>query len=267
MSEAFLGQVFDIHGGGVDLVFPHHENELAQSRCAHGTDKMAQIWMHNGYLQVEGAKMSKSAGNFVTVRELLETKNFGGEQWPGEVIRVAMLMTHYREPLDWTVSRLQEARSRLIRWLGPPASRGLPEKGVMSREFVAALSDDLNGAAAFSVLDDMSARMRSSIEDASQTVANDLAATLLWLGIARDEDFAEARADSEDRRSEIRAAMLGVDRECVDDRIAARAEARQRKDWAEADRIRDELEAMGIALKDSKDPETGELTTTWELKR
>jgi cysteinyl-tRNA synthetase len=94
MSKFHLGEVFDIHGGGLDLIFPHHENEIAQSRCAHGTDVMANVWMHNGFLQVEGRKMSKSEGNFVTIHELLHTEKFGGRKWPGEVLRLAMLMTH-----------------------------------------------------------------------------------------------------------------------------------------------------------------------------
>ena len=113
MSERYLGQVFDIHGGGLDLIFPHHENELAQSRCAHGTSAMAKVWMHNGFLQVEGQKMSKSLGNFFTIRELLDTDKFGGRKWPGEVLRLAMLMTHYREPIDFTVNRLVEAEDNL----------------------------------------------------------------------------------------------------------------------------------------------------------
>ncbi len=104
MSQRYLGQVFDIHGGGLDLIFPHHENELAQSRCAHGTSAMAKVWMHNGFLQVEGQKMSKSLGNFFTIRELLDTDKFGGRKWPGEVLRLAMLMTHYREPIDFSVA-------------------------------------------------------------------------------------------------------------------------------------------------------------------
>src|SRR6478672_2515956 len=103
MAERYLGQVFDIHAGGLDLIFPHHENEIAQSRCAHGTDAMARYWLHNGFLQVEGEKMSKSLGNFVTIHELLETDKFGGRTWPGEVLRLAMLMTHYREPIDFTL--------------------------------------------------------------------------------------------------------------------------------------------------------------------
>ncbi len=109
MAWKHLGEQFDIHGGGIDLVFPHHENELAQSCCAFHSERMANVWMHNGFLQVEGAKMSKSEGNFVTIRELLETDKFGGRKWPGEVLRLAMLKTHYRSPIDWTVSALEEA--------------------------------------------------------------------------------------------------------------------------------------------------------------
>ncbi len=111
MSERYLGQTFDIHGGGLDLIFPHHENEIAQSRCAHGTQVMASVWMHNGFLQIEGRKMSKSEGNFFTIHELLETQKFAGRTWPGEVLRLAMLMTHYREPIDFTAKRLEEART------------------------------------------------------------------------------------------------------------------------------------------------------------
>ena len=115
MSEHFLGETFDIHGGGLDLIFPHHENEIAQSCCAHGNDRMANVWMHNGYLQVEGRKMSKSEGNFVTIHDLLHTDKFGGRQWPGEVLRLAMLMTHYREPIDFSIKRLEEAENLLQR--------------------------------------------------------------------------------------------------------------------------------------------------------
>ncbi len=113
MSKAFLGETFDIHGGGLDLIFPHHENEIAQSCCANGTERMANVWMHNGYLQVEGKKMSKSEGNFITVHDLLHTEKVGGRKWPGEVVRLAILMTHYREPLDFTVRRLEEAEVKL----------------------------------------------------------------------------------------------------------------------------------------------------------
>ena len=109
MSKRYLGEVFDIHGGGLDLIFPHHENEIAQSRCAHGTPVMANVWMHNGFLQVEGEKMRKSLGNFMTINELLR-------EWPGEVIRLAMLQTHYRQPTNWTLKGLQEASRTLDHW-------------------------------------------------------------------------------------------------------------------------------------------------------
>ena len=110
MSKHHLGKTFDIHGGGLDLIFPHHENEIAQSCCANATERMANVWMHNGYLQVEGRKMSKSEGNFVTISDLLHTEKVGGRKWPGEVVRLALLMTHYREPIDFSVKRLRGGR-------------------------------------------------------------------------------------------------------------------------------------------------------------
>ena len=139
MAEKHLGQMFDIHGGGIDLVFPHHENEIAQSRCAHGTPVMARYWLHNGFLQVEGEKMSKSLGNFITIHDLLK-------DWPGEVVRFNMLRTHYRQPIDWTKKGLEESQATLDRWgeisdrLGGSLVKGLPcDTGV-----VEALKDDLN---------------------------------------------------------------------------------------------------------------------------
>src|SRR5437868_4763803 len=141
MSEVYLGQVFDIHGGGLDLIFPHHENELAQSRCAHGTSSMANYWMHNGFLEVEGKKMSKSEGNFVTIRELLETDQFGGRKWEGQELRFAMLKTHYRQPIDWTQQSLEEAARTLDGWkkLVSGVVPGEPSSALLN-----ALADDLN---------------------------------------------------------------------------------------------------------------------------
>ena len=262
MAWKHLGERFDIHGGGIDLVFPHHENEIAQSEGAHHDHPLARYWLHNGHLQVEGAKMSKSLGNFVTIHDLLNRNTFGGQIWAGKELRLAMLMTNYRQPIDWTLDRLQEARSRLIRWLGPPSSRGLPEKGTVHPDFIAALEDDLNTVGAFQVLDGLAADARTWKHPEAQKVSNDLAATLLWIGVAGDEDFSEARADSEDLRATIRAAAAGLDKAEIEAAIAARAAAKKAKNFAEADRIRNELDAKGIVLKDSKDG-----TTTWEVKR
>jgi cysteinyl-tRNA synthetase len=267
MAGALLGSEFDIHGGGIDLTFPHHENEIAQSRCAHGTAAMANVWMHNGFLQVEGEKMSKSLGNFVTINELLHTDKFGGRKWSGEVLRLAMLMTHYTQPLDMTVSRLQEATSRRTRWLGPQTSRGRPEEGKVDRRIIDTLCDDLNCVAAFSALDDLAGRTHSLDGEDALIARNDLAASLAWLGLAGDEDFAVARASSNHLGDCVKAAMIGVPLEEIQHRINARLDARKRKDFAESDRIRDELAKMGIALKDTKNKETGEIETTWEVAR
>ena len=267
MSDKHLSTPFDIHGGGIDLTFPHHENEVAQSRCCFGTDTMAQVWMHNGYLQVEGKKMSKSEGNFITINELLSTEKFGGHKWSGKILRLAMLMTHYRQPIDWTVNRLQEAEGRLINWLGPPSSRGLPEQGTLPDDLVESLSDDINTVEALSVLDKLASLARSPSESNPADKFNDLAAALVWLGLADNDDFEIARADSDDLVNEIKAATVGIDKDQILALITARIAARDNKDWAEADRIRDELEGMGIQLMDAKDPDTGEITTTWEVKR
>jgi cysteinyl-tRNA synthetase len=154
MSGALLGETFDIHGGGIDLVFPHHENEIAQSRCAFHTSVMANYWMHNGFLQVEGEKMSKSLGNFVTIRELLNSTKFGGKEWDGNVLRAAMLQTHYRQPIDWTVRSLEQTEVRLERWMDFAAQRTVKRRNlVLMNSFIQAIADDLNAPDAFSLLD------------------------------------------------------------------------------------------------------------------
>ncbi|SDF37641.1 cysteine--tRNA ligase [Bosea robiniae] len=233
--------VFDIHGGGIDLVFPHHENEIAQSCCAfgggEGQSRMANIWMHNGFLQVEGEKMSKSLGNFVTINELLETDVFGGRKWPGEVLRLAMLKTHYRQPIDWTVKALEEAEKTLQDW-AEAAQGAVASKP--SAELLDALADDLNTARVLAEL--------HALRKAGDLPA--LLAGLDLLGIALPEVAAPAVVAPE-----------------VERLIAARLDARRAKNFAESDRLRDELAAMGIALKDGKDPATGEPTTNWEVKR
>jgi cysteinyl-tRNA synthetase len=273
MSEHHLGETFDIHGGGLDLIFPHHENEIAQSCCAHGNDRMANLWMHNGFLQVEGRKMSKSEGNFVTIADLLETEKFGGRKWPGEVLRLAMLMTHYREPIDFSVKRLEEANISLSNWLGPHARRGVPEDGSVSKEVVRALSDDLDFSAAKLVIDFMLAESRKVADSDKDSIGktklrNDLAATLVWLGRAKqNEDFAVARANKQGLRAVVEAALVGMKASDVDSRVNERLAFIAAKNWPEADKIRDELLAQGIQLKDGKDPETGERVTTWEVRQ
>ena len=253
MSAAYLGEVFDIHGGGLDLIFPHHENEIAQSRCAHGTAVMANVWMHNGFLQVEGKKMSKSEGNFVTIHELLETEKFGGRKWPGEVLRLAMLMTHYREPIDFSVRKLQEAEKKIIRWGKSVYLKETPGPDFISRNVISTLADDLSFWPVMKILDDLSSPRNANDGFSHET----LEATMRFLGLLmpyRDFETLQNSID-EDTRLMIEAH--------VKDRLVLIAQ----KNWAEADRIRDELLAQGIQLKDGKDPVTGERVTTWEVKR
>ncbi|TCU11041.1 cysteine--tRNA ligase [Rhizobium sullae] len=235
MSERYLGEVFDIHGGGLDLIFPHHENEIAQSRCAHGTEAMANVWMHNGFLQVEGRKMSKSEGNFVTIYELLHTETFGGRKWPGEVLRLAMLMTHYREPIDFSIKRLEEAERLLAKWPVADAGDAVPDESVLN-----ALADDLNTVAAVQAL--------HALAQSGNAAA--FAASAALLGVEMKETEVDEAVAAE-----------------IDRRVRARLELLKAKNFAEADKIRETLLAEGIQLKDGKDAATGKRVTTWEVKR
>ena len=158
MSWKHLGEAFDIHGGGIDLVFPHHENEVAQTRCSFGTPVMANVWMHNGFLQVEGEKMSKSLGNFVTINELLATDVFGGRCWGGDVLRLAMLKTPYRDPIDWTVSSLIEAENVLDGWWR--ACGHISPAPVPAPEVIKSLADDLDTPAAITALHELKKQAR-----------------------------------------------------------------------------------------------------------
>ena len=238
-----------------------NENEIAQTRGAFGHDVMANVWMHNGFLQVEGEKMSKSLGNFVTIHELLNTERFGGRKWPGEVLRLAMLRTHYRQPIDFTVKALEEAKATIDDW--GRATTGV-SPSVPTAEFVDALSDDLNFAKAEAHL-----HMLRKSEPAAlaananfiglvlpRFISSDLA--IPSLTISSGHVTVDAHATFGDH---IDAEVISI-RERVDKLITVRNAARAAKNWAESDRIRDELAAMGVALKDNKDG-----TTTWEVKR
>ncbi len=260
MAAKYLGETFDIHGGGIDLVFPHHENEIAQSRCAHGTPVMANYWLHNGFLQVEGEKMSKSLGNFVTITELLNTTKFGERRWPGEVLRLAMLMTHYRQPIDWTTKALSEARLNLLRWA--EAVRGSdPRDATVAPTVLRALENDLNTPEVIVELHRLARLAKSTNQDDDPSLAS---SQLVWaldlLGFGNHKDLLRANR-------ELDHAIEDAVKSVVEKGIAARNAARKAKDFKEADRIRDELTAMGIQLKDAKDPATGEIVTTWEVKR
>ncbi|MEQ1752552.1 MAG: cysteine--tRNA ligase [Micropepsaceae bacterium] len=240
MGEKHLGETFDIHAGGIDLMFPHHENEVAQSAGVHHGKPIANYWLHNGFLQVEGEKMSKSLGNFITIRELLAEKKFGDQQWHGRVLRFAMLQTHYRQPIDWTVDRLTAARSTLMDWAR--IIHDAPESADVHPDFVAALSDDLNTPAAMTVLHGLAGRARSNGADRAQ-----LRRALSFAGLyggERDQDLVVGQT---------------VDAYAVEDMIAKRNAARTAKNFAEADRLRGELAAMGVAIED------GPKGTTWKV--
>ncbi len=256
MSGALLGEQFDIHAGGIDLIFPHHENEIAQTCCAFGVEKMASVWMHNGFLQVEGQKMSKSVGNFFTIQDVLK-------DWPGEVVRLNMLKTHYRQPIDWTVRGLEESEDNLRSWRDAISRTRVPQLSFPvlgpSDAVLNSLSDDLNFSGVVAELHSL-AKRASQGDDTAAWMLN---GTLSFLGIDDIGNMFMTRAErdhAEDCESSEQSAEIN---RMVDLRLAARAA----KNFAESDRIRDELLAMGIQLKDGKNAVTGEPETTWEVKR
>jgi cysteinyl-tRNA synthetase len=309
MAGALLDQTFDIHGGGIDLVFPHHENEIAQSRCAFHTKTMANYWMHNGFLQVEGEKMSKSLGNFVTIRELLQ-------DWPGEVLRLQMLMTHYRQPIDWMSAKSKDAENELWAWTSILIGTAAEQDGYFranrmespqpSSSVMEALLDDLNTPEAIAALRanyklardggfeerkqflmdcqflgllrhdklwahqqgvmsrntsglpfqyDNARKLRISVANNLPNLRREAETSLASLGLG-----AEIAADGNVTIVPLTQAAKDADAH-VENLIARRNDARRAKDFKEADRIRDELLAMGIVLKDTKEG------TTWEIAR
>jgi cysteinyl-tRNA synthetase len=238
MAATHLGETIDIHGGGNDLIFPHHENEIAQSTCAHGGAPFSRYWLHNGFVNIDHTKMSKSLGNVVLVHDLLE-------QAPGEVVRLALLNAHYRQPLDWSDGVLSEARSKLDRLYNALRSVSGWEQdwqsAELSTDFVAALEDDINTPRAFAALFGLARDINKS-EDAAERIAlarqlRASAEVIGMLGCDPVEWFTQGGESGDDTE--------------IDALLVQRTEARAGRDFAEADRIRDVLTEMGIVIEDS----------------
>ncbi|WP_028793374.1 cysteine--tRNA ligase [Thalassobaculum salexigens] len=249
MAAEHLGEVFDIHGGGLDLIFPHHENEIAQTRCAFGHATMANYWMHNGFVTVEGEKMSKSVGNFYTVHDMLQ-------EWPGEAVRLLLLSAHYRQPLDFSKAGLKEAKTQLDKLYGAlhrAANDGHYPDWNLDRNdnpVLAALCDDLNTPLAIGALHQVARELNIALDHhRSRQIPELMGKLLVWgelLGLLQGDTDAWFKGEAGDDVEEIEAL------------IAARIEARKDKNFAEADRIRDDLKARGIELED------GAGGTTWK---
>jgi len=251
--------VFDIHGGGLDLIFPHHENEIAQSCSAFGIKRMANIWMHNGFLQVEGQKMSKSLGNFITIRQVLESQvaeitsilerdlQFS---WLGLAARLAMLQTHYREPLNWTAVRLSNSSSELYRWYQLLCRSNIQtiDNGGRESAVIETLSDDLNTPNALTLI------RRYYKEGDAQALGSGMA----LLGLVNDKLLQYFKT--------AKTKMVGVDETFINQKIKDRLQFIAERNWHEADKVRDSLAEKGIYLKDEKDPNSGVRITTWYLK-
>jgi len=236
MAAKHLGKTIDIHGGGIDLQFPHHENEIAQSECAHG-ETLANYWMHNGFLDMAGEKMSKSLGNVVLLNDLLK-------EWDGEVIRFAMLSGHYRAPLDWTTDLLEQAKTTLNRIYGALRRVWEAEGGASIDTGVQeALSDDLNTPIALAELSRLASAANGAADRKDAGAMAEARAELLAAGallglLTKSPSEWEQGGDSDENAR-------------IDALVTARIQARADKDWAEADRIRDELAAEGIEIMDS----------------
>jgi len=243
MAEALLGETIDIHGGGHDLIFPHHENEIAQSVCAHGGKVFARVWMHNGFLNMAGEKMSKSLGNVTLVHDLVKLL-------PGEVIRLVLLTGHYRAPLDWNEDVVTDAKKKLDRLYGALRELGevTPAAGVTApAAFIEALEDDLNTPMALAALFELAreANKATELADKARIKAQllDAAALLGLLQKGHEHWFSQAPAQAEG----------GLDAAAVEALLAQRTAARAAKNWAESDRIRDLLKDKGVLIEDSKD--------------
>lgn len=267
MSTKYLGETFDIHGGGADLQFPHHENEIAQSCCAYPNSEFAKYWVHNGFLSVEGEKMSKSLGNFITVNDLLE------KGVDGIAIRYALLATHYRKPLDWNKKALYDAYTSLNRFFSVLKKHN-GEDFKVPNEFIEALKEDLNTPKALAIMHKYS----------NEGEASKLKACAKFIDILPDEKYANKLNNSSHKTLEYIGFIGGTEIDYtspygsnhihdekrvlyeisdseINDLIEKRKVAREQKDWAESDRIRDELSSKGIVLKDNPDG-----TTEWNKK-
>jgi cysteinyl-tRNA synthetase len=261
MSHELLGPAFDIHGGGIDLQFPHHENEIAQSCCAHPDAGFANVWLHNEMVQVEGKKMSKSLGNFFTVRDLLE------QGWPGEVIRFVMLSTHYRKPMDWTRKMAMDAQmaiSEMAGMLGVRGADGLRDlkSGNPLPEVVEALGDDLNTHLALSLLRKKAYSGRYTVSERIDQL-EDLYASQLLLGFdLKEHAMALEKSGNIDKLKEV------IDNELIATRVRATIEAldhaRAEKRFSEADRLRALLGAAGVQVKSGKEGSTFELLPNFD---
>ena len=249
MSESHLGDTFDIHGGGRDLIFPHHENEIAQSVCAHGGSPYCRMWVHNAFVTVEGQKMSKSLGNVLLVRDLLD-------QAPAEAIRLALLSTHYRAALDWTTVRLDEAKRTLVKWyraLELCSTDSLSDEATPDSEVVSALCDDLNTSVVF-------ARIHQLVGDLGQSSDPVEQAKLKHTIVASADVLGLLQQDPTTALAALTASSLkrnDIDAVWIEQRIEDRRLARLNKDFEQADHIRDELSAAGIRIEDSTNG------TTW----
>jgi cysteinyl-tRNA synthetase len=231
MSERHLGETFDIHGGGLDIIFPHHENEVAQSVCAHHGKPFVRYWVHNAMLTVEGAKMSKSLGNFRTIRDVLA-------ETPGEAARYAMLMSHYRDPLDWTAERLREAKLALDRfYLALRAVADVAAEPAPSTRVLAALEDDLNTPLALTALHDIATELNKAEPAERAPLKAELLGGAQLLGLLQQSPEAWLKGDA------------GDDAE-IDDLVRQRLDARKAKDFALADKLRAALAMKGIVLED-----------------